>query len=62
MKYIVETQLPDYDDWYPAIDLELSKVRPAVRKFDTREAAEAWAEKHSIPNHKWRVVEDEVAY
>lgn len=60
MKYVIETKLPDYDDWYPAIDLELSKLKPTVRKFDTREAAEAWGEKHSISGHEWRVVEDEI--
>ena len=48
MKYIVETQLPDYDDWYPAIDLDKSKIYPAVKTFDTKEEAEAWAQRFQL--------------
>ena len=62
MKYIVETQLPDYEDiWHPVIDLDNSKIFPVIRKFDTKEAAEGWAKKHSVSSHKWRVVENEVS-
>lgn len=60
MKYIVETQLPDYEDtWHPVIDLDNSKIYPIIRKFNTKEEAETWAEKHSVSNHKWRIVEDD---
>jgi len=59
MYYVVETKLPDYDDWYPVIDVEKSKLHPQVLKFDTKEAAESWASKHAVKNHDWKVVEYE---
>jgi hypothetical protein len=57
MYFVIETQLPDYEEWYPVIDVDNSRLQPIVKKFQTREQAEAWAEKHSVSNHKWRVVE-----
>lgn len=59
MKYIVETKLPDYDNWYPAIDLDKSKIYPEIKRFNTKEEAETWAQAHQVSmNHEWRVVED----
>lgn len=60
MAFIIETKLPDYEDWYPVIDLDKSKIHPQVKKFETEQQAIAWAEKYSVKNHEWRVVEDEV--
>ena len=60
MSYIVETKLPDYENWYPAIDPEKSTVHPQRKTFPTQELAESWAEKHVNKTYEWRVVEDEV--
>ena len=59
MKYIVETQLPEYGSWHPVIDLDKSKVYPQIIKFDTREEADAWAKNSLMVKDSWRVVEDE---
>lgn len=60
MTFIIETKLPDYEDWYPVIDLDNSKVHPQIKKFATEEQATEWAKSHSVKDHEWRVVEDGV--
>ena len=60
MSFIVETKLPDYENWYPAIDPDKSKVHPEKKIFATQELAEEWAKKYVPKHHEWRVIEDEV--
>jgi hypothetical protein len=59
MTFIIETKLPDYEDWYPVIDVDNSTVVPKPKYFYTEEQAKAWAEKYVVDTHEWRVTENE---
>ena len=59
MKYNVQTKLPEYETWFPAIDMDESKVHPIIKKFDTKELAEEWAGKNVGKHCVWRVSEDD---
>lgn len=60
MTFVIETKLPDYQNWYSVIDSTKSTVHPKPKLFATENQATEWAKQNVPSNQEWRVVEHEV--